>query len=69
MRIPFAIRVLTIPAALALLFVNLWRPWLGFPPLTGPSLWLDFSFAVIMILAGLYGGSGYYENARNGKDS
>ena len=64
MYMPIQIRILSVLVGLVFLLVNVWRPLFGFSFLTGPYLWACFTAGVIAILAGLYGGAGYYENQK-----
>ncbi len=63
MRMPMNIRVLSVLVGLAFILAPLWRPLLGLTALTGPSAWVCFAVGVIVILAGIYGGAGHYENS------
>ena len=64
MRMPIQIRILSVLVGLVFILVNIWRPLFGFSSLTGPFIWACFAAGVIAILAGLYGGAGYYENQK-----
>ncbi len=64
MRMSIHMRILSVLVGLFFLLTNVWRPFFGFSPLTGRFIWACFVAGVIAILAGLYGGTDYYENQK-----
>ncbi len=60
MMLPFSARVIAVLGGGALTLTNVWLWLLGFAPFVGRQSWIIFAGGILITLAGLYGGAGYY---------